>query len=99
MSFLRRWLGRGTFFLLFAVAGHATTGHAGAVPAASCDTAEHLDETAQQFIARCCQGSVHSKFPGQFYHRTLGEIRSAANAGDRDAKTAWKLVNDGRFRK
>ncbi|CCF97721.1 hypothetical protein RSK60_2420002 [Ralstonia solanacearum K60] len=38
-------------------------------------------------------------FPGQWRERTLKEIMDASKDGDKTAKTAWKLLNDLRFKK
>jgi uncharacterized protein RhaS with RHS repeats len=55
--------------------------------------------TADDIISDQCQASVRRVFPGQYLGMTLAEIRALAQSGDRGAKTAWKLLNDGRFRK
>ncbi|MDI2129922.1 hypothetical protein [Yinghuangia seranimata] len=61
-----------------------------------CDANDNLGEIANNFISRCRKGSIRSVFPGQHYGDTLGEIRNCAAAS---CKTAWKLLNDNRFKK
>lgn len=67
-------------------------------PAAArdCVALNNLDELAAKFISRCRQGGIHREFPGTHYSRYLGEIRNGKSAND---KKAWKLLNDGRFKK
>ncbi|WP_211612205.1 RHS repeat-associated core domain-containing protein [Paraburkholderia haematera] len=55
--------------------------------------------TADEIISSQCQASVRRVFPGQYLGMTLDEIKALSRSGDRDAKTAWKLLNDSRFRK
>ncbi|MFM0557189.1 RHS repeat-associated core domain-containing protein, partial [Paraburkholderia sediminicola] len=55
--------------------------------------------TADEVISSQCQASVRRVFPGQYLGMTLDEIKALSRNGDRDAKTAWKLLNDSRFRK
>jgi RHS repeat-associated protein len=55
--------------------------------------------TAVQWIAQKCKGSIAREFPSQYYNQTLEAIRRAAQAGDKLAKKAWKLLNDKRFEK
>lgn len=62
----------------------------------SCEANDNLGEIANDFISRCRQGGIRREFPGELYSSTLGVI-AAGNA--RPFKTAWKLLNDGRFRK
>jgi hypothetical protein len=63
---------------------------------ASCDTRENGGEIAQDFIGRCCLGSIYREFPSEYLSSTLEEIRRDSSATGRKA---WKLLNDGRFRK
>ena len=58
-----------------------------------------LKSSAQEIISNELKGSVNQKFPSQLYNKTLKEIREMASKGDKDAQTAWKLLNDSRFRK
>jgi|GEM_PF-2204569 hypothetical protein len=61
-----------------------------------CEANLCLDETCRSFIARCRKGGIHSEFPGQFYDVKIRVVKS----GKTDAhKKAWKLLNDGRFKK
>lgn len=64
----------------------------------NCYYYDNLGLTANQFISNCCKGSIRQRFPGQFFTTTL-EFIDTARAINRDAKTAFKLLNDGRFRK
>ncbi|GAX40287.1 hypothetical protein NIES4075_12510 [Tolypothrix sp. NIES-4075] len=77
----------------------STTGELQAQAGANnCFYYDNLDLTANEFISKCCKGSIRQRFPGQFLTTTL-EFIDTARAIDRDAKTAYKLLNDGRFRK
>ncbi|WP_147405932.1 hypothetical protein ACPEAN_11810 [Ralstonia solanacearum] len=58
-----------------------------------------LTSNADQIIAKECKASVREVFPGQWRERTLKEIMDASKDGDKTAKTAWKLLNDLRFKK
>jgi hypothetical protein len=49
-----------------------------------------------EFVSRCRKGGIHREFPGTHYCPYLGEIRNGKSAND---KKAWKLLNDGRFKK
>ena len=84
------------FFLLF---GHAAlNGDLAIQPAyaGDCVAKNNLSEKAQSFISRCRKGSIKSKFPGEFLSKTLGEIKKGSTSKH---KTAWKLLNDNRFKK
>lgn len=61
-----------------------------------CDASACLEETCRSFIARCRKGSIHSEFPGQFYDV---QIKIVKNGKTDEHKKAWKLLNDGRFKK
>jgi hypothetical protein len=65
----------------------------------SCTYNDNLGEVATYFIGRCCLGSIRSKFPGEYLNSTLGQILSDKNKGVKRAADAYKLLNDGRFRK
>ena len=69
------------------------------VYAATCNYDDNLDELAQQFIGRCCLGSINSEFPGQYYNVSLQTIKNEKNNGVGAAIKAYKLLNDNRFRK
>lgn len=62
----------------------------------ACDAGDNLGEIANNFISRCRKASIRQVFPGEHYDDRLGEIRSC---GAKSCKTAWKLLNDGRFKK
>lgn len=40
-------------------------------------------------------GSLKREYPGQYEDSTWGEIKDAANRGDKDAKKAKKLIQEG----
>jgi RHS repeat-associated protein len=67
--------------------------------AAMAITPQMLGMKARPFICKYCQGSINTEFPSQFYCKTLAEIKAAAQAGDADARKAWKLLNRGKYRK
>lgn len=67
--------------------------------ARDCNATNNQDEIAQSFIGRCCKGSIRAEFPGQWLSRLIGEVRKAADAGDKTARTAWKLLNKGEYKK
>lgn len=62
----------------------------------NCKTKDNLGEIADSFISRCRKASIRAEFPGELLRETLGNIKrgNAANY-----KKAWKLLNDGRFKK
>jgi hypothetical protein len=64
--------------------------------AADCIASNNLSSTAEAYISRCRKGSIRSVFPSQFLSATLATIRAGKTAAH---KTAWKLLNDGRFAK
>jgi hypothetical protein len=55
--------------------------------------------TAEEYISQYLKGGINSVFPGQFRDSTIKVIEAAAKNGDRAAKTALKLLTDGRFKK
>jgi RHS repeat-associated protein len=63
------------------------------------NAAQKFRSTAKDWIAKQCKGSINQKFPDQFRNDTLAEIKNAAKSGDKAAQTAWKLLNDSRFKK
>lgn len=73
-----------------------TTTAAVVIAADVCAANDNLGEIANNFISRCRKGSIRQEFPGQHYGDTLGYIK---DCGERSCKTAWKLLNDNRFRK
>ena len=62
----------------------------------SCRYNDSLSETADSFISRCRQGRIRREFPTELNNVTLRAIR--ADKSD-DGKKAYKLLNDGRFKK
>ncbi|MGW8777807.1 hypothetical protein ACWGNM_07005 [Streptomyces sp. NPDC055796] len=76
---------------------------AGAVPVRlpaqlsdACVAGENLGEIANNFISRCRKGSIRQAFPGEHLGDTLGYVRGC---GLKSCNTAWKLLNDNRFKK
>lgn len=65
----------------------------------SCTYTDNLGEVATYFIGRCCYARIRGQFPGQYLNSTLGQILSDKNKGVKRAADAYKLLNDGRFRK
>lgn len=55
--------------------------------------------TAQEAISKFKQGIINRKFPEQFRNSTIDQIEAAAKTGDREAKSALKLLFDSRFDK
>ena len=64
--------------------------------AQSCNARENLQEVAISFIQRCCKASIYRRFPTQLLFAKIADIERGRT---KDHKTAWKLLNDGRFRK
>ncbi|NOS89953.1 MAG: hypothetical protein HOP34_15700 [Methylococcaceae bacterium] len=62
----------------------------------SCVANENLGEIADNFISRCCKGDMRREFPGELLAETLGSIKKGKTAKH---KKAWKLLNEGRFKK
>jgi hypothetical protein len=58
---------------------------------------EHM--TAEEIISKFKKGSIRQVFPAEYLQKTLAEIRRLAAAGDKAARTALKLLTDGRFNK
>lgn len=61
--------------------------------------AEKMSMTAEEIIAIEKSSGVSTRFPGQWKHATLAEIERAAKSGDKDAKTAYKILTNNRFNK
>ncbi len=55
--------------------------------------------TAAEYISKNLKGGINAVFPGQFKGMAIKEIEAAAKNGDRAARTAMKLLTDGRFTK
>ena len=66
--------------------------------ARNCRYSDNLNLTAIEFIGKCVRGSVLEVFPSEYYYATLGEI-NVLRRRSRSARTAFKLLNDSRFRK
>ncbi|MFI8262557.1 MULTISPECIES: hypothetical protein [unclassified Streptomyces] len=62
----------------------------------ACVAGENLGEIANNFISRCRRGSIRQAFPGEHYGDSLGYLRGC---GLKSCQTAWKLLNDNRFKK
>lgn len=62
----------------------------------ACVANDNLGEIANNFISRCRKGSIRSVFPGQHYGDTLGYLKGCRLSS---CNTAWKLLNDNRFKK
>ena len=60
---------------------------------------ERFGSKTADWMGKYCKGQIQRKFPGQMKDKTLKEIFDLSRTGNRDAKTAWKLLNDSRFRK
>lgn len=65
----------------------------------SCAYNDNLGEVAIYFMGRCCLGSVKNAFPSEYFNSTLGQILSDKKKGVKHAIDAYKLLNDGRFKK
>lgn len=64
-----------------------------------CVAANNRDEIAQQFIGRCCRGSINSEFPEEWRYKTIGEIEKAKDQRVPRAHKAWKLLNKCEYKK
>ena len=62
----------------------------------NCNYDDNLDLTADEFISKCCKGSIRRKFPSDYYGRTLREIQGD---NSRDGKSARKLLKREEYRK
>lgn len=65
---------------------------------ANCNYQDNLKEIANTFISKCCKASIRQEFPGEYYYETLSNIEILQLVNQR-AKKAYKLLNNGRFRK
>lgn len=61
-----------------------------------CIAIKNLSEIADIYISKCRRASVRDEFPTEFLYDTLNVIRAGRSAR---YKTAWKLLNDNRFKK
>jgi hypothetical protein len=64
-----------------------------------CVAPNNLDEIAQTFIGRCCQGKIRREFPTEWLDKTLGEIFRAKQGGHASARRAWKLLDRCEYKK
>ncbi len=65
-------------------------------PGGSCEANDNLSLFADTFISTCCKASIRREFPSQYLNSYLEDIKNDKSA---PAKRAWKLLNDGRFKK
>ena len=59
----------------------------------------NCNDTAQKVISTERQGKILREFPSQYLNKTINQIIADKNKGIKAARTAWKLLNDGRFKK
>ncbi|MEO3875785.1 hypothetical protein ABGB18_43980 [Nonomuraea sp. B12E4] len=67
-----------------------------ASPPKSCDINANLNMTATVYISACRKAGIRQVFPGQFLDAAIIKIKNDRTAA---GKTAWKLLNDKRWRK
>ena len=67
-----------------------------AVVDCNASSAVNLSMIADSFISKCRKASIRQVFPGQHYSDTVLSIKNGSSASQ---KTAWKLLNDNRFKK
>ncbi|MFD1538284.1 hypothetical protein [Nonomuraea guangzhouensis] len=72
----------------------SSTGTSAAV--LSCNARDNLSAIANDFISKCRKASIRQEFPSEFLPDTLGTIQKIKTAR---GKTAWKLLNDNRFKR
>ena len=65
-------------------------------PGASCEANDNLSLFADTFISVCRKASIRREFPSEFLNSYLEDIKKNRSAS---GKKAWKLLNDGRFKK
>ncbi|MBE9007566.1 hypothetical protein IQ259_21510 [Fortiea sp. LEGE XX443] len=65
-------------------------------PGDSCEANDNLSLFADTFISVCRKASIRREFPSEFLKYYLEDIKSNKSA---IGKKAWKLLNDGRFKK
>jgi hypothetical protein len=69
-----------------------------ALAATDCTIDSNLTLTAQDFIGKCCKGSVKAEFPGELLANTVQDIRDNKSK-NASYKTAWKLISRSEYRK
>ncbi|MBE9206017.1 hypothetical protein IQ244_05715 [Nostoc sp. LEGE 06077] len=65
-------------------------------PGDSCEANDNLSLFADTFISVCRKASIRREFPSEFLKSYLEDIKNNKSAV---GKKAWKLLNDGRFKK
>ncbi|WP_343292917.1 RHS repeat-associated core domain-containing protein [Vandammella animalimorsus] len=60
---------------------------------------EKFSSKAADWIGKYCKGNINREFPTQLREKTIKEIFDLSKSGNKDAKKAWKLINDSRFKK
>jgi hypothetical protein len=55
--------------------------------------------TANDIISKRRKAGVRGVFPGEYLNKTYKQIKKEAKAGKKKARTAKKLLEDGRFKK
>lgn len=65
-------------------------------PGGSCEANENLSLFADTFISACRKASIRREFPSEYLNSYLEDIKNNSSAA---GKRAWKLLNDGRFKK
>jgi hypothetical protein len=65
-------------------------------PGDSCEANDNLSLFAESFISVCRKASIRREFPSEFLSSYLEDIKKNKSAS---GKKAWKLLNDGRFKK
>ena len=87
-----------SLFVLPACDSSSSLGEGGVITqtARRCNYEDNLDESADSFISRCRKGGIRREFPGEYYGKTLREIKRDKSAS---GKKAYKLLNDDRFKK
>ncbi|WTW99724.1 hypothetical protein OG216_43085 [Streptomycetaceae bacterium NBC_01309] len=74
----------------------AAPNHAPDLARGACDARDNLGEIANNFISRCRKAGIRQRFPGQHYGDTLGYLKQCRTDS---CNTAWKLLQDGRWKK
>ncbi len=96
MNIIKKILFISLTIMLFQNMSNQLVGNSSFLFAADCVAKNNFNEKAISFIARCRKGSIKSVFPGEMYSKTIAEIKKGKS---KSHKTAWKLLNDNRFKK
>jgi len=59
----------------------------------------YIGKTASQIITLFKRGSIRTEFPAEYFEVTYEKIEADAKRGNKNAKTAKKLLTDSRFDK